>query len=209
MTIGFLQTARLSATPLARHIDTPEKPAPQYASFEDAMRAMKDDARKIQQNSLKENFAGETRTERGSVIDYIRANPGVTANAIAKAFGVTPQNVRPKLSKLKQAGFLKVKKVRVQYKRSVAVHHHFYVTDLPDAEMPEPQKTKKPSPQRDKVIAFIRDNPGCTAKELADHMGQSHKSASAHINRARQVVNVRSVKAHSGAHVQARYYIDD
>lgn len=187
------------------------KPAPQYASFEEAMRAMKADAEKIRQNGLKENFAceQETRTERGSVIDYIRDNPGCTANAIAKAFGVTPQNVRPKLSKLKQAGFLKVKKVRVQYKKSVAVHHHFYVTDLPDAEMPEPQKTKKPSPQRDKVIAFIRNNPGCTAKELADHMGQSHKSASAHINRARQVVNIRSVKSHNGAHVQARYWIDD
>ena len=196
---------------LAGYIDTPKKPAPQYASFEEAMRAMKADAKRIQQNSLKENFASqpETQTERGGLIDYIRANPGCTANTIAKAFSVAPQGIRYKLTKLKQAGFVKVEKVRVQYEKSVAVHHHYYVSDLPALEMPAPKPAKKPSPQRDKVIAFIRNNPGCTAKELSDHMGQSHKSASAHINRARQVVNIRSVKSHNGAHVQARYWIDD
>ena len=36
MTLQFLQTAKLNATPLARHIDTPEQPQPVYTDL-DAM----------------------------------------------------------------------------------------------------------------------------------------------------------------------------
>ena len=171
--------------------------------------AMKADAREIRKANYKiaERDIVQTETPEQVILDFVAANPGCTASEVAAACNRNPSNMRSRLCAMEARG-----QVRVEF--FVSPHSHrrarkFYpVANPPKAKNGRPPKAK-PSPQRDKVIAFIKANPGCTTPDLAKHMNCSHKMAAAHISQARKVVKIKSVrKGGNGNHVPAQHWVE-
>lgn len=168
--------------------------------------AMKADAREIRKANYKiaERDIVQTETPEQVILDFVAANPGCTASDVAAACNRNPLNMRSRLCAMEARG-----QVRVEF----FVHPHsrrrarkFYpVANPPKAKNGRPPRPRPKSPQRDKLIAFIKANPGCTTQDVANHMACSRKVAGGHISKARNFVKIKSVS--TGGNSPARHWV--
>jgi predicted ArsR family transcriptional regulator len=200
MTIHPFQTARYNATPLARHLDAaePAKQAPKTeAEYAAAMLA---EAKQIRARHAGMGVREQSEINTDDILAFVEDNPGRTSDEIAKSMGRSISKMRTKLTRLQKEGRVKIGYIQTRTVRSRV----FYINN----QAPVPQKRKTPT--RDKVIAFMRDNPGCTCGKLAEHIGCTNRAAAAHIRRVRKILNVRTERVEGGGgHIPARYWIEE
>lgn len=201
MTLQYLGTARLNATPRLAHIDTPEQQAPVYTNLDALIADMQADAEAIKKRTAGMRDQTQEEVSDETILDVIEQNPGCTAYEVAQAISRKPSNVRVRLKNMEQRGAVKVELSPLKN------HARRYTVA---ANPPKPRANKRrQSPVRDKVIAFLKANPGCTANDLAAHMGCTNKIANAHISEVRKVANVRSVRSHkNGGQELARHWLE-
>ena len=200
MTLQYLQLARLNATPLARHLDTPEPAKPQFDTLDDLIAAMHADAKAIRRKSAGMGVREQSEINTDDILAFVEDNPGRTSDEIAKSMGRSISKMRTKLTRLQKEGRVKIGYIQTRTVRSRV----FYI----NRQAPVPQKRKTPT--RDKVIAFMRENPGCTCGKLAEHIGCTNRAAAAHIRRVRKILNVRTERVEGiGGHIPARYWIEE
>lgn len=205
MTLHYLQTARLNATPRVAHIDTPEGQTPVYTDLDALIADMQADAEAIKKRTAGMRDQTQEEVSDETILAVISAKPGQTAYQIAEAIHRKASNTRVRLKAMEQRGQVKVEIFKhPQSHRWSRLYH-------PVANPPKPRTNKRrASPVRDKVVAFIKANPGCSTPEVGKHMGCSTKAAAAHISEVRKVANVRSERAPGkGTKVPARHWIED
>lgn len=193
-----------NATPLARHIDTPEQAQPVYTTLDAMIADMMADAKQIRQRIDTAKMRDTTQEEVSdeTIIQAVKANPGMTAAEIAEAICKPVKNTRSRVQQMARRGAFKVQIV----KRGSIRMATFY----PGKDVAPKVNKRRASPVRDKVIAFIKANPGCTTPELATYMGCSNRMAAAHVSEVRKVVNLRSERATAaGSHIPARHWLED
>lgn len=204
MTLHYLQTARLNATPRVAHIDTPEGQTPVYTDLDALIADMQADAEAIKKRTAGMRHQTQEEVSDETILAVISAKPGQTAYQIAEAIHRKASNTRVRLKAMEQRGQVKVEIFKhPQSHRWSRLYH-------PVANPPNQRANKRrQSPVRDKVIAFLKANPGCTANDLAAHMGCSNKIANAHISEVRKVATVRSVRSHkNGGQELARHWLE-
>lgn len=210
MTLHYMQTARLNAQPLARHIDTPEQAQPVYTDLDTMIADMMEDARQMRQSMQKIGITDNASVEQRSsdlcnveICEVIKANPGCTTTDISKQLGASLNRVHARLGTLMKWGCIRCKWISGGTKKVRA----FYVVPGVKVEPPA-RKVERASPSRDKLIAFIRKNPGCTTGEIAEHMGRTGKKVAGYIWHARKVVNIRT-EFKGGNQTPARHWVED
>ncbi|MDF1853476.1 MAG: winged helix-turn-helix transcriptional regulator [Verrucomicrobiales bacterium] len=182
------------------------KPKPQFATLDDLIAAMKADAAQIRIKTASLNMRDTTQAEvpEEAILEVIEANPGCTVKHIAHAVYRTSPNIRTRLTAMEARGQCKVQMVKVG---KTWLRTFYPVSNPPKAKNGRPYKSRS-SPVRDKVMAFIKANPGCTSRDLAAHMGCTVKAASAHVSEVRKVGKVRTERAAGrGNHIPAKYWI--
>jgi len=189
MTISFLQTARYNAQPRLAHLDDGQaKPTPQFDSLDDLIAAMHKDAAKTRKilGSKEHRDIAQDPTPEGDILDAIAANPGITGAEIAAQVGKSRSNIAARLCSMEARGQCRTEKELIDG----CWRKRFYpVANPPKAKNGRPARK---SPVRDKVIAFIRSNPGCTTPQLSDYMKCSNKMGAAHIAETRKAVKITS-----------------
>jgi predicted ArsR family transcriptional regulator len=206
MSLQYLQLARLNATPLARHIDTPEpaKQAPKTeAEYAAAMLAEAKQIRARHAGMTERSTTGEVAEDE--ILAIIAAEPGIDIAELARMVGRSTSNIRTRMSSMENRRQVTVEKFK--HPKSFRWTRRFY----PVAH-PKPSKNgrpAKPSPRRDAVIAFLKAHPGCTSAALAEHLGCSVRAAGAHISEVRKVAKVRMERQAGGQHLPARYWIEE
>ena len=186
----------------------PAPPTKRVAMTEaELIAAMSADALEIKRRTASMQMRDTVQDEvpEETILSFVAQNPGCTAHDIARAIGRHQTNIRSRMSSMENRGQVKVRKIK---KDSTWMRVFYPVTNPPKARNGRPPKPKA-SPQRDKVINFIRTNPGCTTPELAKHMNCSNKMASAHISEVRKVIKIKSVRSGRGNHIPAKHWIDE
>ena len=169
--------------------------------------AMKADAREIRKANYKiaERDIVQTETPEQVILDFVAANPGCTASEVAAACNRNPSNMRSRLCAMETRGQVRVEFFVSPHSRRRA--RKFYpVANPPKAKNGRPPRPRSKSPQRDKLVAFIKANPGCTTQDVADHMGCSRKVAGGHISKARNFVKIKSVS--TGGNSPAKHWVE-
>lgn len=197
MTIGFLQTARLNATPLSKHLDTPEQAQPVYTCMDTLLADMLEDARQIRKRSGMKKI-GKSQTTAEDILAVIAENPGETVEQISNRLARSATAMRSRLNRLQADG-----QIRYQMrKRGTTRYRVFFVNE----GAPAPTPPKRGRPKLDQAIAFMRNTPGCTVADLAEHMGINVKTAAKYTMEARKMFDV-SVE-HGTGNTPARYWIE-
>ena len=187
-------------------LEPTNKPKPQFKTLDELIAAMKEDAAQIRIKTASLNMRDTTQSEvpEEAILEVIEANPGCTVKDIAQAVYRTSPNIRTRLTAMEARGQCKVQMVKVG---KTWIRTFYPVSNPPKAKNGRPYKSRS-SPARDKVMAFIKANPGCTSRDLAAHMGCTVKAASAHISEVRKVGKVRTERAAGrGNHIPAKYWI--
>lgn len=184
-----LTTLSRKVTPSAYPINEPNVIT---GTYEEIIAAMKADAEQIKKRMghTSDKVQTETQVPENDILAYIAKHPGCTAMDVATAFDRLPVSIRTRLSHMENRGQVAVKSKRVP--RKGMVRFFYPVKD------PKPVTIVRKSPVRDKVVAFIRDNPGCTTPELAAHMGCSNKIAATYTSQARRAGFIRSERPKGG-----------
>ena len=203
MTLPILPIARLNATPMATHLDAPEKPAPQFDCMDDIIAAMQADAKQVQARMLRGQMAEKPDADtyeitNNEIVNLVAEHPGITGNAIADHFKVGRGIIYARMKTIKRQGRVKVVWEPGQTKKIQT----YYVI-----EGAEEKRREKRSPIRDRLIQYIRDNPGCTTTDLVRDLGHTRPAIVSSMARARKTVNIETVKAKGGAHIPARYWV--
>ena len=232
MTIHPFQTAKLNATPLARHL----LPNATYGEITQALKAavadndytqalalydsrekllqtmraksaggLAEDAKRIKRRAAGMTDQTQEEVSEETILEVIASGKGMTAQDVADAISRKVSNTRVRLKSMEQRGQVKVTTVKdKQSNRWMRLYHSVANPAPPRANM------RRASPVRDKVLAFIKANPGCNTPAIAAHMGCTVKAAAAHISEVRKVANVRSERAPgNGNHTPARHWIED
>ncbi len=185
----------------------PAQPAKRIQMTEDELiAAMKADAAQIRIKTASLNMRDTTQAEvpEENILEVIKANPGCTVKDIARAVYRSSPNIRTRLTSMEARGQCKVQMVKVG---KTWLRTFYPVNNPPKTKNGRPYKSRS-SPVRDKVMAFIKANPGCTSRDLAAHMGCTVKAASAHVSEVRKVGKVRTERAAGrGNHIPAKYWI--
>ena len=203
--IHYQQTARINATPLARHIDTAE-PAKRTPMTEDEYAAaMQADAKQVQARMLQGQMAEKPDADtyeitNDEIVNLVAERPGITGNAIADHFKVGRGIIYARMKTIKRQGRVKVVWEPGQTKKIQT----YYVI-----EGAEEKRREKRAPIRDRLIQYIRDNPGCTTTDLVRDLGHTRPAIVSSMARARKTVNIETVKAKGGAHIPARYWVTE
>ena len=206
MTLPYLATQRLNAQPLAKHIDTQEPAQPVYTCLDELIDAMKADAQEIKRRTASLNMRDTTQAEvpEEAILEFIEANAGCTVKDIARAVYRASSNIRTRLTSMEARGQCKVQMVKIG---RTWIRTFYPVSNPPKTKNGRPYKSRS-SPVRDKVMVFIKANPGCTSRDLAAHMGCTVKAASAHVSEVRKVGKVKTERAAGrGNHIPAKYWI--
>lgn len=185
----------LTAYSTKPRLGTDYKPKPKFDSLDDLIAAMKADAKQIKQRQ-KDNIerpAGKTQVPDEDILAFIKENPGCTAKQIGHAFGRNACVMRTRLGYMEDRA-----QVSVSYKRigrnstkTYRIGKNGVPHDL--------------APRRRKLAQFIADNPGCTTREAADHMGLSVKTT---YNAIRNLKNFVKVETKSkGGNTPARHWV--
>jgi len=196
----------LTAYSTQPRLEPNSKPKPQFATLDELIAAMKEDAAQIRIKTASLNMRDTTQAEvpEEAILEVIEANPGCTVKDIAQAVYRTSPNIRTRLTAMEARGQCKVQMVKVG---KTWLRTFYPVSNPPKAKNGRPYKSRS-SPVRDKVVAFIKANPGGTSRDLAAHMGCTVKAASAHISEVRKVGKVRTERAAGrGNHIPAKYWI--
>jgi DNA-binding MarR family transcriptional regulator len=154
--------------------------------------AMKADANLVRKRmaQTQERTQAQIQVPENDILAYIAKNPGCTALDVATAFDRLPCVMRTRLAYMENRGQVAVKKRRVPRKGMVRFYYPI--------KKPKPVTIARSSPVRDKVVAFIRANPGCTTIDVAKHMGQSNQNVSRVITAARNIGAIRSERPKGG-----------
>lgn len=137
-----------------------------------------------------------------TIIAAVEQNPGMTANEIAALISRPAKNTRSRLKGMVRHGVLKSHVVQ----RGTVRTSTYY----PENAVIAPAKKYRPAPVRDKVIAFIKANPGCSTHDIADHMGCTTKAATDYVTSVRKVTNLRSERSpNKASHIPARHWLED
>lgn len=191
----------------------PERKA---ASFEkqmasdDALKRMLADAKTIKARNyaLHVPEAPVEAVPEAEILAFIAKHPGCNIVELAEGVGRSTQTLRSRMSSMEVRQQVRVRKYK--HPKSHRMMRKFYpVENPPKAKNGRPKGPQdRPAPVRDKAIAFIRANPGCTTPQLAEHMGRSCKKTGAILSHVRQVVNLHSERPEGiGNHVPARHWI--
>lgn len=178
-----------------------EKPAA-YATADAMLKAMLEDAAAIKQRAGNQIIQDHDETSDADILAVIKANPGKTSDQIAAMLKRGTSVMRTRLGKLQNRKMVEVKFTRIKGHRA----RLFYPVD---GARPEPQEVKRASPVRDKIVAFIKANPGCTTPQVAAHLGMSPKTTAAAINRSRKQAGINSERnvTGNGNSVPARHWV--
>jgi DNA-binding MarR family transcriptional regulator len=171
----------------------PAPPTKRVQMTEDELiAAMKADSKLVRKRmaQTQERTQAQIQVPENDILAYIAKNPGCTALDVATAFDRLPCVMRTRLSYMENRGQVAVKSKHVRRKGMV---RFFY-----PVEASKPVKIVRPSPVRDKVVAFIRDNPGCTTIDVANHLGRKSQDVSRVITNARQIGAIRSERPKGG-----------
>lgn len=154
--------------------------------------AMKADARDIKKRTaqMHNRAPAQIQVPESDILAYIAKHPGCTAMDVATAFDRLPCVMRTRLSYMENRGQVAVKSKHVPRKGMVRFYYPI--------KKPKPVTIARSSPVRDKVVAFIRANPGCTTIDVAKHMGQSNQNVSRVITAARNIGLIRSERPKGG-----------
>lgn len=186
----------MSLTTLSRRVTPsalPEnEPRAITGSLDGLIAAMKDDAKQIKKRTVQ--MEGRTKAQNHvpecDILDYIAKHPGCTALDVAMAFDRQPGVIRTRLGYMENRKQVAVKSKRVPRKGMV---RFFY-----PVKKAKHVTVVRPSPTRDKILAFIRANPGCTTIDVANHMGQKNQTTSRVITSARNIGLIRSERPKGG-----------
>lgn len=158
-----------SAKPLARHIDTPEQAQPVYSSLDEALAAMKADAKEINKRREKErpiSVHAKGRLAEHLVYDYVKANPGVSTHEVADHFDRNMKSIASLLSRMEERHSLKSKMGRnPETKRPVRCF-----TVVPTRNVKRDMRS-----QTQLVYDFIKANPGSAKAAMANGTGLTIK----------------------------------
>lgn len=205
MTIHPFQTVRYNGKPLARHIAEPSEPVkPQFDSLDALIKAMKADAKEIGKRHHGERPpAQEARgpVAESRVYEFVKANPGTSVHKIAEHFNREPKSIASLLSRMEERNTV-IASMRKNPTTGRPVRC-FTVAKEPS------ENGAKQSPVRDKLVAFIVANPGCTTADVAAHMGCSNKSAADKIAFARKTINIVSKRSGPSANAMAAHWVEE
>lgn len=168
MTLQYLGTARLNATPLARHIDTPEQQAPVYTNLDALIADMMADAKAIRKRQEKTNATKQTARgplPESAVFDFIAQNPGCDVYDVARHFKRAHRSVSSLLSRMETRGILKV-----SFERSGNNRPRRLFQAVNPQRVSRDQKS-----QTQTVYDCIKANPDLTKPELAEKAGLTVK----------------------------------
>jgi hypothetical protein len=99
-----------SATPLARHIDTPEQPQPVYTDLDAMIADMQADAAKIRKRFEHESPTAahaKGRLAEHLVYDFVKDNPGVSTHEVAAHFDRAMKSIASLLSRMEERNALR------------------------------------------------------------------------------------------------------
>lgn len=174
---------------------TANKPKPKFDSLDDLIAAMNEDAKQIKkrQKDMIERPAARSHVPDEEILLFIKENPGRTAKEIGHAFGRDASIMRTRLGYMENR-----KQVSASYKRIGRSNTKIY--RIGKNGVPHDL-----APRRRKLAQFIADNPGCTTREAADHMGLSIKTTYNAIRNLRNFVKVKTKS--KGGNTPARHWV--
>jgi DNA-binding MarR family transcriptional regulator len=209
MPLPYHATARLNATPRLEHVEKEKQTEkPQFDSMDDLINAMKTDALQIRRRtkSIEMRDVSPDIVSDDQIISFLRQNPGSIVTQIAKAMNRKPKSLGARMCSMESRGQVRVEVAHINDGRN-KVRKFFAVAKQPKLTKKGRPRAEKRAPTRDKTAAFIRENPGCTTRDVAEHLGISRKSASNRINDARFHANITS---HSkGGSMPSQHWIEE
>ena len=181
------------------------KTKPQFANLDELIAAMKADAKEINKRHNKER--PPVQEARGPiaearVFDFVKDNPGASVHEIAAHFNREPKSIASLLSRMEER-----KTVTVSMRKNATTGRPVRCFTI--AQEPPEKSGVRLSPVRDKLVAFIKANPGCTTASVAKHMGCSNRSAADKISFARKTVNIVSKRAGPSANAMSAHWVEE
>lgn len=181
------------------------KPKPQFASLDELIAAMKADAKEINKRHNKERppvqeACGPVAEAR--VFDFVRENPGASVHEIAEHFNRKPKSIVTLLGRMVERNT-----VKASMRKNATTGRPVRCFTI--AQEPPEKSGVRLSPVRDKLVAFIKANPGCTTASVAKHMGCSNKSAADKIAFARKTINIRSERTGRSNNAMSVHWVEE
>lgn len=183
----------------------PAQPTKRRPMTEDELiAAMTADAKEIAKRHNRERpLAQEARgpVAEARVFDFVKANPGASVHDIADHFKREPKSIATLLGRMVDR-----KTVKASMGKNPTTGRPVRCFTI--AQEPQEKSGVRLSPVRDKLVAFIKANPGCTTADVAAHMGCSTKSAADKINFARKTVNIVSKRSGPSANAMSFHWLE-
>jgi len=181
------------------------KPKPQFSNLDELIAAMKADAKEISKRH--ERDSPPVQEARGPVaearvFDFVRDNPGASVHEIAAHFSREPKSIATLLGRMVERNTVKA----LMRKNPTTGRP---VRCFTIAQEPSEKSGVRLSPVRDKLVAFIKANPGCTTANVAKHMGCSNRSAADKIAFARKTINIRSERTGRSNNAMSVHWVEE
>lgn len=178
---------------------------PQFATLDDLIAAMKADAKEISKRH--ERDRPPVQEARGPVaearvFDFVRENPGASVHEIAAHFNREPKSIATLLGRMVERNT-----VKASMRKNPTTGRPVRCFTI--AQEPPEKSGVRLSPVRDKLVAFIKANPGCTTANVAKHMGCSNKSAADKIAFARKTINIRSERTGRSNNAMSVHWVEE
>jgi DNA-binding MarR family transcriptional regulator len=181
------------------------KPKPQFSSLDELIAAMKADAKEISKRHNKER--PPVQEARGPiaearVFDFVRENPGASVHEIAAHFNREPKSIATLLGRMVERNT-----VKASMRKNATTGR--LVRCFTIAQEPQEKIGVRLSPVRDKLVAFIKANPGCTTANVAKYMECSTKSAADKIAFARKTIKIVSKRTGPSANAMSAHWVEE
>lgn len=166
--------------------------------------AMKADAEAIRKRNLAiiERPVTKEIVPEAQILKAVQENPGIVMNDLAALLDQQNDSLRVRMINMEARGQVRVEK----FKHPVS--HRMSRRFFPVKNPPKTVLGRRPSPKRDKMVAFIRANPGCTTVDIAQHIGVTVKHAGQALSEVRKVLNLRSERTPgAGNNAPARHWV--
>lgn len=170
----------LTAYSTQPRLEPNNKPIPRFATLDDLIAAMKADAKQIKKRAEIPTVKPEKNSVTNEqVAGVIEANPGATASAIANELGANVRDVHNRLKTLEKWRCVKIR-MRPGVTKNVKTYHR---TKRP---VTQPDYSKCVSDgTKSEVLDFIKANPGCSTRDISEHVGKDRHKVSRVITKAR------------------------
>lgn len=166
--------------------------------------AMKADAEVIRKRNaaIIERPVTKEIVPEAEILKAVAENPGIAMNDLAALLDQQNDSLRVRMLSMEARGQVRVE--RFKHPISNQMSRRFFPVKNP----PKTVNGRRPSPKRDKMVAFIRANPGCTTVDIAQHIGVTVKHAGQALSEVRKVLNLRSERTPgAGNNAPARHWI--